>query len=297
MDPDARGAPRHNPTGDFFMALVTMRELLEAGIHFGHQTRRWNPKMKRYIYGERNGIYIIDLKHTLRQLYLTYALVRDIVTKGGHVLFVGTKRQAQDAIARESERCGMYFVNTRWLGGTLTNYQTVRQSIARLNGLQEMERDGTIDKFNKKEAAVMRKERMKLEKNLQGIQTMPGLPQVVFVIDADRESIAIKEARRLGIPCISIIDTNCDPDDVDLPIPGNDDAIRAIDLYTKLVADAVIEGKMRREKLEEEEAAAALASNEGSDLAEEESQEKDADVSPDDAYDAQYDIDAEEEEA
>lgn len=281
----------------FFMALVTMRELLEAGIHFGHQTRRWNPKMKRYIYGERNGIYIIDLKYTLRQLYLTYALVRDIVTNGGHVLFVGTKRQAQDAIARESERCGMYFVNTRWLGGTLTNYQTVRQSIARLNGLQEMERDGTIDKFNKKEAAMMRKERMKLEKNLQGIQTMPGLPQVVFVIDADRESIAIKEARRLGIPCISIIDTNCDPDDVDLPIPGNDDAIRAIDLYTKLVADAVIEGKMRREKLEEEEKAKALASSEGSDLPEEESQEKDEAVNPDDAYDAQYDTDTEEEEA
>lgn len=279
------------------MAVISMKQLLESGVHFGHQTRRWNPKMKRYIYGERNGIYIIDLKYTLRQLYLTYALVRDIVTNGGHVLFVGTKRQAQDAIARESERCGMYFVNTRWLGGTLTNYQTVRQSIARLNGLQEMERDGTIDKFNKKEAAMMRKERMKLEKNLQGIQTMPGLPQVVFVIDADRESIAIKEARRLGIPCISIIDTNCDPDDVDLPIPGNDDAIRAIDLYTKLVADAVIEGKMRREKLEEEEKAKALASSEGSDLPEEESQEKDEAVNPDDAYDAQYDTDTEEEEA
>ncbi|NLN91784.1 MAG: 30S ribosomal protein S2 [Candidatus Hydrogenedens sp.] len=279
------------------MALVTMRELLEAGIHFGHQTRRWNPKMKRYIYGERNGIYIIDLKHTMRQLYLTYALVRDLVTKGGHVLLVGTKRQAQEAIARESERCGMYFVNNRWLGGTLTNYQTVRRSIAKLDHLQAMEEDGTIEKFNKKEAAMMRKERMKLEKNLQGIQTMPGLPQAVFVIDAGRESIAIKEARRLGIPCISVIDTNCDPDDVDLPIPGNDDAIRAIDLYTRLIADAVIEGKMRREKLEEEAIQAKMASNEGRDVTEEDEQaeaeeqtetaEKE-ETDPDEAYDDQY---------
>lgn len=273
------------------MALVTMRELLEAGIHFGHQTRRWNPKMKRYIYSERNGIYIIDLKHTMRQLYLTYALVRDLVTKGGHVLFVGTKRQAQEAIAREAERCGMYFVNNRWLGGTLTNYQTVCQSIAKLDRLQAMEADGTIEKFNKKEAAMMRRERLKLERNLQGIQTMPGLPDAVFVIDAGREDIAIKEARRLGIPCISIIDTNCDPDDVDLPIPGNDDAIRAIDLYTRLVADAVIEGKMRREKIEEEERQEQMASNEGSDVSDAdaavEAAEKEA-VDPDEAYDAQY---------
>jgi small subunit ribosomal protein S2 len=276
------------------MAIVTTKELLEAGIHFGHQTRRWNPKMKRYIYGERNGIYIIDLEHTLRQLYITYSVISNLVADGGHVLFVGTKRQAQEAIAREADRSGMYFVNSRWLGGTLTNYQTVCRSIGRLGYLQEMEADGTIEKFNKKEAAMFRKERLKLEKNLSGIQKMPGLPSAVFVIDAGRESIAIKEARRLGIPCISVIDTNCDPDDVDLPIPGNDDAIRAIDLYTRLVADAVIEGKMRREKLEQEEREAQMISSEGSDLIDDAEASVEEDlaegkaVDSDEAYDDQY---------
>lgn len=271
------------------MALVTMRELLEAGIHFGHQTRRWNPKMARYIYGQRNGIYILDLQHTLRQLYKSYGLVRDIVTKGGHVLFVGTKRQAQEPVQREAERCGMYYVNTRWLGGTLTNYQTVRQSISELYRLQGMEKDGTIERFSKKEAAMMRKQRAKLEKNLLGIQQMPGLPQAVFVVDTGREDIAVREARRLKIPCLGVIDTNCDPDEVDLPIPGNDDAIRAINLYCKLIADAVIEGKLRAEKIRAEEEETRRAKKEGADsdmdlAAPAASAETDADT-----YDAQYD--------
>ncbi|MCK5862655.1 MAG: 30S ribosomal protein S2, partial [Candidatus Hydrogenedentes bacterium] len=202
------------------MALVSMRELLEAGIHFGHQTRRWNPKMARYIYGRRNGIYIVDLQHSLRQLYRSYGRVRDIVTEGGHVLFVGTKRQAQEPVQREAERCGMYYVTSRWLGGTLTNYQTVRQSIKELFRLQGIEEDGTIERFSKKEAAMMRKQRMKLEKNLLGIQKMPGMPSAIFIIDTKREAIAVREARRLKIPCIGIVDTNSDPDDVDIPIPG-----------------------------------------------------------------------------
>lgn len=272
------------------MALVTMRELLEAGIHFGHQTRRWNPKMARYIYGQRNGIYLIDLQHTLRQLYRTYGLIRDIVSQGGHVLFVGTKRQAQEPVRIEAERCGMYYVTTRWLGGTLTNYQTVRQSIGELFRLQTIEKDGTIDKFSKKEAAMMRKQRVKLEKNLLGIQNMPGLPDAVFVVDVGREDIAVKEARRLKIPCIGVIDTNCDPDDVDFPIPGNDDAIRAINLYCKLIADAVIEGKMRAEKIRAEEEETRRARNEGADspaLTPEPEAPADASAK-DDAYDAQY---------
>ncbi len=277
------------------MALVTMRELLEAGIHFGHQTRRWNPKMGRYIYGQRNGIYLIDLQHTLRHLYRAYGLIRDTVTNGGHVLFVGTKRQAQEAIAREAERSGMYHVTTRWLGGTLTNYQTVRQSIGELTHLQEIEKDGTIEKYSKKEAAIFRKKRSKLEKNLLGIQQMPGLPAALFVVDAGREDIAVREARRLKIPCIGVIDTNCDPDDVDLPIPGNDDAIRAINLYCKLMADAVIEGKLRAEKINAEKEDARRARREGADSDKEvhapETPAAPA-VSPEDAYDAAYAADA-----
>ena len=273
------------------MALVTMRELLEAGIHFGHQTRRWNPKMARYIYGQRNGIYLIDLQHTLRQIYRAYGQVRDIVSQGGHVLFVGTKRQAQEAIKREAERCGMYHVTTRWLGGTMTNYQTVRQSISELYRLQNMEKDGTIEKFSKKEAAMMRKQRVKLEKNLLGIQQMPGLPDAVFVIDVGREDIAVREARRLKIPCIGVIDTNCDPDDVDLPVPGNDDAIRAINLYCKIIADAVLEGKLRAEKIRAEEEETRRARGEGADSREEAVETAGAESTPsvDEAYDAQYD--------
>jgi small subunit ribosomal protein S2 len=226
-----------------------MRELLEAGIHFGHQTRRWHPKMARYIYGQRNGVYIIDLQKTLRQVYKAYQVVRDTVAEGGIVLFVGTKRQAQEAVQRESQRCGMYSVTNRWLGGTLTNFKTVRGSIAELKNLQDMDATGRIDRYGKKEAIQMRKRRAKLEKNLSGIQDMPGLPDVMFVIDTKREDIAVHEAARLGIPCIGIVDTNCDPDEVSIPVPGNDDAIRAVSLFCKLMADAAMDGRMRGEKL------------------------------------------------
>ncbi len=236
------------------MAIVSMRELLEAGIHFGHQTRRWHPKMKPYIFGQRNGIYIIDLQITLRQLYRAYGLVRETVAKGGTVLFVGTKNQAHEPVQQQAERCGQYYVNNRWLGGTLTNYQTVRGSIMELTNLQELEKTGKIERYSKKEGVMFRKRRAKLEKNLLGIQKMPGLPSIVFVADAKREHIAVHEAKRLGIPCIGIVDTNCDPDVVDLPIPGNDDAIRAISLFCTVIADAVIEGKLRAEKIKADEA-------------------------------------------
>ena len=238
------------------MAIATMRDLLEAGIHFGHQTRRWHPKMKPYIFGQRNGIYIIDLQHTMRQLYHAYGLVRETVAKGGTVLFVGTKKQAQEPIQREAERCGQFYVNNRWLGGMLTNFSTVRQSINELNKLQEMEKSGKIDLYSKKEAIMFRKRRAKLEKNLLGIQKMPSQPNVMFVIDAKREAIAIREGQRLNIPVIGITDTNCDPNLVSLPIPGNDDAIRAIGLFCKVIADAAIEGKMIREKTQAEQAKA-----------------------------------------
>jgi small subunit ribosomal protein S2 len=255
----------------YVMAITTMRELLEAGIHFGHQTRRWHPKMSRYIYGQRNGIYIIDLQHTMRQLYKAYGLVRDVSEKGGSVLFVGTKRQAQDSVMREAKRCGGFYVTNRWLGGTLTNYKTVAQSIKELENLQQLEESGDIEKYSKKEGVMMRKRRAKLEKNLLGIQKMPGLPKAIFVVDAMRESIAIREAKRLKIPCIGIIDTNCDPDVVDLPIPGNDDAIRAVGLFCSVMADAVLEGQMRGEKKRADEAQAkrdeAAIANEGDDTA------------------------------
>lgn len=236
------------------MAVVTMRELLEAGIHFGHQTRRWHPKMKPYIFGQRNGIYIIDLQLTLRQVYKAYGLVRETVANGGNVLFVGTKKQAQEPIAEHAERCGMFYVNNRWLGGTLTNFQTVRGSIQELNNLQELEKSDKIERYSKKERVMFRKRCVKLEKNLSGIQRMPNLPSVVFIADAKREYIAVREAKRLGIPCIGIVDTNCDPDVVDLPIPGNDDAIRSISLFCQVIADAVIEGRSRAEKVRADEA-------------------------------------------
>tara|TARA_R110001592_G_scaffold167684_1_gene403266 strand:- start:1005 stop:1841 length:837 start_codon:yes stop_codon:yes gene_type:complete len=253
------------------MAIVSMRELLEAGIHFGHQTRRWHPKMKPYIFGQRNGIYIIDLQITLRQVYKAYALVRETVANGGSVLFVGTKKQAQEPIAQQANRCGQYYVHNRWLGGTLTNFQTVRGSIQELNNLQELETTGKIERYSKKEGVVFRKRRAKLEKNLLGIQKMPGLPSVVFIADAKREHIAVREAKRLGIPSIGIVDTNCDPDAVDLAIPGNDDAIRAIDLFCKVIADAVLEGKMRAEKIraDESDKKAAKAKSDADDAGEE----------------------------
>lgn len=256
------------------MAVVSMRELLEAGIHFGHQTRRWHPKMKPYIFGQRNGIYIIDLQLTLRQVYKAYGLVRETVANGGNVLFVGTKKQAQEPVAQQAERCGMYYVNNRWLGGTLTNFQTVRGSIQELNNLQELEKSEKIERYSKKERVMFKKRAVKLEKNLSGIQRMPNLPSVVFIADAKRENIAVREAKRLGIPSIGIVDTNCDPDVVDLPIPGNDDAIRSISLFCTIIADAVIEGRMRAEKLRAEDAEKRAArAKSGMDDAEEQGEE------------------------
>lgn len=234
------------------MPVVTMRQLLEAGIHFGHQTRRWNPKMGPYIFGQRNGIYIIDLQKTLRQLLKAYIFVRDAVSKGGTVLFVGTKKQAQEPVAREAQRCGMYYVNNRWLGGTLTNFETLNSSVRKLLRIEEMERSGALDKLSKKEAAKIRRSLTKLKKNLDGIKNMPGLPSVMFVIDAKKEAIAVREAERLGIPSIGVVDTNADPDVVPIPIPGNDDAIRAVSLFCSVIADAAIEGRTHFEKVRAE---------------------------------------------
>ncbi|MFP4173178.1 MAG: 30S ribosomal protein S2 [Candidatus Hydrogenedentota bacterium] len=234
------------------MPMVTMRELLEAGIHFGHQTRRWNPKMARYIFGQRNGIYIIDLQKTLRQIQQAYNLVRDTVTDGGLVLFVGTKKQAQEAVKREAERCGMFYVNSRWLGGTLTNWDTIRRSIRSLHKLEEMDRTGGFDKLPKKEVVHLRKQREKMRKNLDGIKNMGRQPDILFVVDTKKEGIAVKEAGRLGIPCIGVVDTNCDPDQVPIPLPGNDDAIRSVNLFCRVIADAAVEGLSVAEKRKSE---------------------------------------------
>ena len=232
------------------MAVVSMKQLLEAGVHFGHQTRRWNPKMATYIYTERNGIYIIDLQKTVKKLEEAYNFIREISANGGNVLFVGTKKQAADAIKEEAERCGMYYVNERWPGGMLTNYKTIKKSIARLTNLEKMKEDGTFDLLPKKEVAKLIKEMGDLERNYGGIKTMPGLPSAVFIVDPKKEKNAVLEAKKLGIPVVAIVDTNCDPDDADYIIPGNDDAIRAIKLITAAIADAVIEGK-QGEQLEE----------------------------------------------
>lgn len=230
-----------------------MKELLEAGVHFGHQTKRWNPKMKEYIFGERNGIYIIDLQKTLRMFKEATRFVTECVTLGGTVLFVGTKRQAQESISEEARRCGMYFVNQRWLGGLLTNFTTIQKSIQRLRELEEMSTDGRYALFSKKEVARLERERKGLEKNLAGIKEMKTLPKVVFIIDSKKEEIAVKEANRLGIPVVAIVDTNCDPDNIDYVIPGNDDALRAIKLFVSKVADAVVEGAaVLKEKTETE---------------------------------------------
>lgn len=225
------------------MSAITMKELLEAGVHFGHQAKRWNPKMKKYIFGERNGIYIIDLQKTLKLFKEAYDFVRNTAAQGKDVLFVGTKKQAQDSITEEAKRCGMYYVSSRWLGGMLTNYATIRKSIDRLKKIEKMKEDGTYDKLTKKEVAGLEKERAKLEKILSGIKTMPDLPSVVFVIDPRKEDIAVHEANKLGIPVVAVVDTNCDPDNIDYVIPGNDDAIRAIRLMASKIADAVIEGR------------------------------------------------------
>ncbi len=230
------------------MSNITMKELLEAGVHFGHQTKRWNPKMKPYIFGARNGIYIIDLQKTVRLFKNAYNFVVDAAKAGETVLFVGTKKQAQDSVAEEAQRCGMFYVNQRWLGGMLTNFSTVKQSIDRLKRLDAMFTDGTIDAYTKKEALRLEKERQKLEKTLGGIKGMGRPPGVLFVIDPKNEEIAVCEAKKLGTQVVAIVDTNCDPDNIDYLIPGNDDAIRAIRLLTSKIADAVIEGGQARDR-------------------------------------------------
>lgn len=230
------------------MSYLSMKQLLEAGVHFGHQTKRWNPKMKPYIYGARNGIYIIDLQKTVNLFKTAYEFVADSVAQGGTVIFVGTKKQGQEAIKEETERCGMFYVNHRWLGGTLTNFVTIRTGIARLKYLEGIIADGSVHKFTKKEALSLDREREKLERNLGGIKEMEALPKAMFVIDPRKERIAVLEARKLAIPLVAIVDTNCDPDEIDYIIPGNDDAIRAIRLITAKMADACLEGKTRQEE-------------------------------------------------
>ena len=225
------------------MSVITMKQLLEAGVHFGHHTRRWNPKMSEYIYTERNGLYIIHLAKTVDKIDEAYAYVKEVAASGKNILFVGTKKQAADAIKEEAERCGMYYVNVRWPGGMMTNFKTIKKSINRLNTLTKMSEDGTFDMLPKKEAAALNKEMIDLEKNYGGIKTMTELPAAVFIVDTKKEANAVKEAKKLGIPVIAIVDTNCDPDDADYIIPGNDDAIRAIKLISSVLADAVIEGK------------------------------------------------------
>jgi len=235
--------------------VATMKELLEAGVHFGHQVKRWNPKMKRYIFGERNGIYIIDLQKTLKGLEDAYSYVRDQAATGAGVLFVGTKKQAQDAVMEEAQRASAFYINQRWLGGMLTNFTTVKKSIDRLKKLETMKEDGTLQLLTKKEAARLEKEREKLSKNLSGIKEMKELPGIIFIIDPKKEKIGVAEAKKLSIPTVAVVDTNCDPDEIDHVIPGNDDAIRAIKLLTGKMADAIIEGRaaLNKEAQQEEE--------------------------------------------
>ena len=242
------------------MASLTMKELLEAGVHFGHQTKRWNPKMQKYIFGERNGIYIIDLQKTLKKFREAYAFMRDLAAGGGTVLFVGTKKQAQEAVLEEATRCGMFYVNHSWLGGTLTNFATIRKSIARLKKLDEMKETGDYERLPKKEVLGLEREREKLEKTLAGIKNMERLPSAVFIIDPKKETIAVEEAKRLAVPIVAIVDTNCDPTGIDYPVPGNDDAIRAVRLITARMADALNEGRgtLAKETGEEIPAAADL---------------------------------------
>ncbi len=233
------GATRKENT----MSVISMKQLLEAGVHFGHPTRRWNPKMSEYIFTERGGIYIIDLQKTVKKVEEAYAFVRQVAMDGGNILFVGTKKQAQEAIKDEALRCGMYYVNVRWLGGMMTNFKTIKKSIQKLNNLTKMSEDGTFDSLTKKEVAARQKEMADLQKNLGGIKDMKGLPAAIFIVDPKKETNAVEEARKLGIPIVAIVDTNCDPDEVDYVIPGNDDAIRAIKLISSVMADAVLEGK------------------------------------------------------
>jgi small subunit ribosomal protein S2 len=228
------------------MPVVTMRQLLEAGVHFGHQTRRWNPKMKRFIFTERNGIYILDLQQTMTGIETAYTFVRDLVSKGGTVLFVATKKQVQDVLEEQARRCGMPYVNFRWLGGMLTNFRTMHDRIQRMRELEEMVNTGALEGLIKKDALRLRREYEKLSRNLGGIRDLDRLPEAVYILDTKKEEIAVREAKKLGIPIIAVLDTNCDPDDVDFGIPGNDDAIRSGALLTRIIADAVIEGKSMR---------------------------------------------------
>lgn len=232
------------------VSVISMKQLLEAGVHFGHQTRRWNPKMAQYIFTERNGIYIIDLQKTVKKVEEAYEFIRSVAESDGKVLFVGTKKQAQEAVKEEAERCGMYYVNQRWLGGMLTNFKTIQRRIQRYRQLEEMEEEGKFAVLPKKEVIELRKEKERLERFLGGIKEMATLPDAMFIIDPRKEKIAIAEARKLGIPIVAIVDTNCDPDEVDYVIPGNDDAIRAVRLLTAKMADAVIEGKQGEQMVE-----------------------------------------------
>ncbi|MFC4409189.1 30S ribosomal protein S2 [Chungangia koreensis] len=241
------------------MSVISMKQLLEAGVHFGHQTRRWNPKMKKFIFMERNGIYIIDLQKTVKKLEEAYEFMRQVGEDGGKVLFVGTKKQAQEAIKEEAERAGMYYINQRWLGGTLTNFGTIQKRVARLKEIERMEEDGTFSVLPKKEVVQLKKEHERLVKFLGGIRDMKSLPDVMFVVDPRKERIAVAEARKLNIPIVGMVDTNCDPDEIDYVIPSNDDAIRAVKLLTAKMADALLESKLGEEQVEEEAPAEAAA--------------------------------------
>jgi small subunit ribosomal protein S2 len=246
-----------------------MKTLLEAGVHFGHETKRWNPKMKRYIFGEKNGIYIIDLSKTSDAIVKACTFLKKVASTGGSIIFVGTKKQAQEIIREEASKCGMFFVNQRWLGGMLTNYQTVKKSIKRLLDIERMKEDGTLAKLSKKEAAKLSREMVKLNKNLEGIRHMDKLPKAIFVVDAKKEDIAVKEAKKLGIPIIALVDTNSDPDPIDYVIPGNDDAIRSIKLVTSIISDTIREGKeafVAGELKAKEDAEAAVAEEEGEEI-------------------------------
>lgn len=251
------------------MAQITMKQMLEAGVHFGHQTKRWNPKMKPYIFGARNGIYIVDLQKTVRYFRTAYQFVQETVARGEKILFIGTKKQAQDAIMEESQRAEQYYVNNRWLGGMLTNFATIKASIDRLKKIETMAADGTLEHYTKKEALQLERERERLERNLGGIKQMSRLPGAVFVIDPNKEAIAVQEANKLGIPVVAVVDTNCDPDNIDYVIPGNDDAIRAIRLFAARIADACVEGAQQRKDAQQTEA-------EGQDAPEEKPAEKPA---------------------
>ncbi|KAA0258616.1 30S ribosomal protein S2 [Deferribacter autotrophicus] len=249
------------------MSYISIKNLLEAGVHFGHQTKRWNPKMEKYVFGKKNGIYIIDLQKTVQCFNQAYEFVRDMVKNGSTVLFVGTKKQAQEAIKEAAEKCQSFYVNNRWLGGTLTNFQTIKTRIQRLKELEEMFNSGYIKNYSKKEAARLKKEYEKLKKNLYGIKDMEDIPDILFIIDIKREMNAVLEAKKLGLPIVAIVDTNCDPDLVDFPIPGNDDAIRACQLIAGKIADAVLEGKqLREEELLEEIRAASEQKEEDEDI-------------------------------